>query len=351
MTKQTPKKLKNLKNVKNLKRKNRALLELDALDTALRKKWIDDSSDIYYQEETSTALSEDEMETMLQESLKMSSSASSRPKRKQRRGRKEKRKKKEKKKEERKASPFSKHNSSYPPLRLVTSTNTSQNQYQFIKKYTEEKKNESDGSIYYRVPSFYEESTSKLALLKENNQFFSHPDQGTQYVCAMPETLVWSDHDLQPFSVHTRHLQDYLITQKKIGDKQITSNKLADGSVTEDKLATRSVQSNHFQVSLVHAPHQLERIKLQQSGKENFTLQQGRVRTTMTIELSEPFLQADYVFVATTSVPFCFAVVQNKETNRITVEIARQIANQDVSGQVDWIAVGEKVQNQGVLEI
>ncbi|XOS93895.1 WIAG-tail domain [Brevibacillus laterosporus] len=127
------------------------------------------------------------------------------------------------------------------------------------------------------------------------------------------------------------------------------SNK-TDVSIIEDKQAN-NIQSNHSQVSLVPTPNQLETIKLQQVGKESFTLQQGRVRTKLTIDLTEPFQEMKYVFMATTNVPFCFAVVEKKESNRVTIEIIRQIANREISGQVEWIAVGEKVENQVVQDI
>ncbi|AYB38611.1 WIAG-tail domain [Brevibacillus laterosporus] len=338
----------NIKNrQKKSKKKNQALQELDALETALVNNWIDDSSDFYIQEEeTSIPQSANEVETLLQESSQqeMEISKPNRPQPK-------KRKQRSRRKPKRSSSPSSKRKSTYPALKLVGSTNIPQSQRHFITKWTEEEKSPNEETGYSGVPSYYEESGSRSVALeaRESDEFYpDFPHHVAQFICTMPGVFGLTDQHLQPLSELTRHLQDFLITEKKI-DEQMESNK-TDVSIIEDKQAN-NIQSNHSQVSLVPTPNQLETIKLQQVGKESFTLQQGRVRTKLTIDLTEPFQEMKYVFMATTNVPFCFAVVEKKESNRVTIEIIRQIANREISGQVEWIAVGEKVENQVVQDI
>lgn len=359
----------NIKNrQRKLKKKNKALQELDALETALVNNWIDDSSDFYFQEEeTSIPHLANDVKTLLQESSQMEIRKPNRSlskKRKQRKGRR---------KPKRLSS---KRSPTYSELKLVSSK-IPQNQQHFITKWNDEEKSNDEDSPYSGVPSYYEDSDCKLVDVKPNidDQIFSQlPHQVAQFMFTMPEVFGLTGHHLQPLSVLTRHLQDFLNAEKKIEAEHAGSNhsdtSVVDASIVENQIVNdpqsdspsdsssnslsdppNDPQSVPSEVSLDHPPNQLEIIDLQQVGKENFTLQQGRVRTSLTINLTEPFQEKDYVFMATTDIPFCFVVVEKKESDKVTIEILRQIANREVSGQVEWIAIGTKRVEEQVVEI
>ncbi|MDN9008946.1 WIAG-tail domain [Brevibacillus laterosporus] len=336
----------NIKNrQRKLKKKNKALQELDALETALINNWIDDSSDFYIQEEeTSIPHSANDVKTLLQESSQMEiykPNRSQPKKRKQRSRRKPKRY-------------SSKRSPTYSDLKLVSSK-IPQSQQHFITKWNDDEKSNDEESPYSGVPSYYEESDCKLVDAKPSidDQIFSQlPHQVAQIMCTMPEVFGLTEQHLQPLAVLTRHLQDFLNAEKKIEGEQAVSNQsdasVVDASIVENQIAS-DPSSDPSQVLLDQPPNQLEIIDLQQVGKESFTLQQGRVRTSLTINLTEPFQEKEYVFMATTDIPFCFVVVEKKESDKVTIEIIRQIANREVSGQVEWIAIGTKrVENQMV---
>lgn len=339
----------NLKNrQRKLKKKNKALQELDALETALVNNWIDDSSDFYIQEEeTSISHSPNDVKTLLQESSQIEIRKPNRPQSRKRKQRKSRRKPKRY---------SSKRSPTYSELKLVSSK-IPQSQQHFITKWNDEEKSNDEESPYSGVPSYYEDSDCKLVDEKPNidDQIFSQlPHQVAQFMCTMPEVFGLTEHHLQPLSALARHLQDFLNAEKKIEGEQAVSNQ-SDASVVDASIVENQIDSVPpsvpSEVSMDHPPNQLEIIDLQQVGKENFTLQQGRVRTSLTINLSEPFQEKEYVFMATTDIPFCFVVVEKKESDKVTIEILRQIANREVSGQVEWIAIGTKRVEDKVVEI
>ncbi|OFW79412.1 MAG: hypothetical protein A2201_08460 [Alicyclobacillus sp. RIFOXYA1_FULL_53_8] len=60
------------------------------------------------------------------------------------------------------------------------------------------------------------------------------------------------------------------------------------------------------------------------------------------IELPEPFANDNFVVVAMTNQPDCYAVLTDKTSQTVTLTVVRRELLVDLNGVIHWIAIGDK---------
>ncbi|MCL6443465.1 MAG: WIAG-tail domain [Alicyclobacillus sp.] len=157
------------------------------------------------------------------------------------------------------------------------------------------------------------------------------------------------------------HLTKEAITTDKLADGAVTDRKLARHSVTADHLVNACVRTEHLALASVTTDHladgcvSAEKIGFgvvrtsashlntdQESGIRTFDFLEEQHRLNVTIQFETPFANEDYVVVAMTNHPDCYAVLKEKALNNATITIVRKTTDMGFHGAIHWIAIGQK---------
>jgi hypothetical protein len=157
---------------------------------------------------------------------------------------------------------------------------------------------------------------------------------------------------LRKYRITENMLEDAAVTEAKLAAGSVMTEKLADECVTGDKLASQAVQARHIADKTIGASKlsicPVESVKestLQQFGLQPFFFRIEDETLETTILFDKPFANSQYVLVATTNDPACYAAVKLKDADAAVVRIVRTKCSTETQGILNWIAVGTSLQH------
>ncbi|SDF94477.1 hypothetical protein SAMN04488689_108106, partial [Paenibacillus sp. cl6col] len=125
------------------------------------------------------------------------------------------------------------------------------------------------------------------------------------------------------------HVSQGAISSEHVSQGAISSEHVRLGAITPEHCTFSSIRTTSTRTSA-----------LQQFGMSSFAFRELDEKIELTIQFEESYPHENYVFVAMTNHPSCYAVLKSQFTDHVVIEIIRTRIGPQPEGFVSWIVIG-----------